>query len=189
MRFAAAALMAGLVFLAGVLSGFGSSSLGPRDFPQAIRLSGTTDQVASPEVSASIPDQQVTAATAGSPGTAVAVGHNVVPVPVGTPAAAPSHPGTRPSGASFGPASSTNVVPAPVSTDEAPVVSTSFSRVSPNPAPAPTPAPSPTPAPTPTANPTPTPSPSPTPSASPTPRPSPSVGSRKGGLFRFLHPD
>jgi len=66
MRFAAAALMAGLVFLAGVLSGFGSSSLGPRDFPQAIRLSGTTDHVASPEVSASIPDPQVTAATAGS---------------------------------------------------------------------------------------------------------------------------
>src|SRR6266436_4326709 len=65
MRFAAAALMAGLVFLAGVLSGFGSSSLGPRDFPQAIRLSGTTDQVASPEVSASIPDPQVTAAAAG----------------------------------------------------------------------------------------------------------------------------
>jgi len=105
MRFAAAALMAGLVFLAGVLSGFGGSSLGPRDFPQAIRLSGTTDQVASPEVSASTPEPHVSAAAAGSPGTAVAVavGHNVVPVPLGAPATASQHAGTGTSGASSGP--------------------------------------------------------------------------------------
>ncbi|HEX9316764.1 MAG TPA: hypothetical protein VGA71_15320, partial [Actinomycetota bacterium] len=123
MRFAAAALMAGLVFLAGVLSGFGSSSLGPRDFPQAIRLSGTTDQVASPGVFASIPEPQVAAAAAGSPApaVAVAVGHNVVPVPVGTPAAAASqHPGTGTSGASSGPASTTEQVPGPASTVEPP---------------------------------------------------------------------
>ena len=181
MRFAAAALMAGLVFLAGVLSGFGSSSLGPRDFPQAIRLSGTTDQVASPGVFASIPEPQVAAAAAGSPApaVAVAVGHNVVPVPVGTPAAAASqHPGTGTSGASSGPASTTEQVPGPASTVEPPLVSTAFSPVpaSPTPTPAPTP--------TPTANPTPT--TSPTPSASPTPRPSPSSGSRRG-LFRLFH--
>src|SRR5437588_804167 len=152
MRFAAAALMAGLVFLAGVLSGFGSSSLGPRDFPQAIRLSGATDQVASPEVSASTPGPQGSAAAAGSPGTAVAVvvGHNVVPVPVGTPAAASQHAGTGTSGASSGAASSTEQVPAPVSTAEAPVVSTAFSPVPPSPTPTPTPARSARPPPGPT---------------------------------------
>src|SRR5947209_16446122 len=109
--------MAGLLFLAGVLSGFVSSPLGPRDFPQAIRLSGTTDEVASPEVSASIPDPQVAAAAAGSPApaVAVAVGHNVVPVPVGTPAAAAGqHQAAGTSGTPSGPASSTEQVPAPM---------------------------------------------------------------------------
>jgi len=190
MRFAAAALMAGLVFLAGAIYGFGSSSLGPPDFPQAIRLSGTTGQVPSAEVPASVPDAQVADAAAGSPAPAVAVGHDVVPVhlaPVGTPAAAASqNPGAGSSGASSGPASSTQQVPATVVTIEPPVVSTTFSPVPASPSPSPTPSPTAKPSPSPSVKPTPTPSPSPTPSASVTPTPSPTPTPARRGLFRTL---
>lgn len=184
MRFAAAALMAGLLFLAGAISGFGSSSLGPPDFPEAIRLSGITDQAPSTEVPASVPDPQVVPAAVGSPSPAVAVGHAVVPVhlvPAGTPApAASQHSAAGSSGASSGATSSTQQVPATVVTVEPPVVSTSFSPVPASPTPTPTPSPTPTP----TFSPTATPSPSPTPSASVTPQPSPAPARR--GLLRNL---
>ena len=190
MRFAAAALMAGLVFLAGAISGFGSSSPGPPDLPQAIRLSGTTAQVPSADLPAAVPDPQVASAAVGSPEPAVAVAHSVVPVhlvPAGTPATAASqNRDAGSSGASSGPASSTQQVPATVVTVEPPVVSTTFSPVPASPSPSPTPSPTAKPGPSPTAKPTPTPSPSPTPSASVTPTPSPTPTRR--GMFRnFLH--
>src|SRR5215467_7138093 len=104
MRFAAAALMAGLVFLAGSLSGFGSSSVSPRNVPQAIRLSGTTAQDPPPQT----PDLQAAPAATGVPAPAVTVGHNVVPVhlpaaPLAA-AASPNH-GSGSPGASPEPAS------------------------------------------------------------------------------------
>jgi type VI secretion system secreted protein VgrG len=184
MRFAAAALMAGLIFLLGAVSGFGGSPPSPGDFPEAIRLSGIGIQ-APAELPTTIPDTTTLPAAAGNKVAAVAVGHNVVPVPL-VPAAAPTvrqQPNTRTSGPTSSPAPSTEPVPAPglTLTPALPILTTTLSPVPP--IPTPTPIPSPTPTPSPTATPTPTPKPSPTPTPTPTPSP---PSARRGLLRSFL---
>src|SRR4030081_2407989 len=94
MRFAAAALMAGLVFLVGAIAGFGGSPPTPRDFPEAIRLSGVGTQ-APTELPTAIPDSG-TLPAASSQVPAVAVGHNIVPVPLMPPASPAPTPKRQP---------------------------------------------------------------------------------------------
>jgi hypothetical protein len=182
MRFAAAALVAGLIFLLGAVSGFGGSPPSPSDFPEAIRLSGIGIQ-APTELPATIPDTG-TLPAAGNQVAAVAVGHNVVPVPL-VPAASPAptarqQPITRTSAPASNPAPPPEPVPAPGVT-LTPLLPTLTTTISPVP-PVPTPTPRPTPTPSPTATPTPSPKPSPT----PTPTPSPSPPSARRGLLRTL---
>jgi hypothetical protein len=179
MRFAAAALMAGMVFLVVAISGFGGSPPGPSDFPQAIRLSGIGIQ-APTELATAIPDTGTLSAAAGTQLPAVTVGHNVVPVPLMT-AASPAptarqQPNARPSTPTSNPALSTEPVPASGVTvvPAPPILTTTFSPVPPVPTPTPTPTPSPTATPTPK----PTPTPTPTPTASPP--------SARRGLLRTL---
>jgi hypothetical protein len=183
MRFAAAALVAGLIFLVGAVSGFGGSPPSPRDYPEAIRLSGIGIQ-APTEPPATSPDTGTLPAAAGNQVAAVAVGHNVVPVPL-VPAASPPptarrQPNTTTSGPTSNPALSTEPVPAPrvILTPALPMLTTTLSPVPPTPTPAPTPTPTPTPSPTAT--------PTPTPRPSPTPTPTPSPPSARRGLLRSI---
>ena len=114
MRFAAATLMAGLVFLAVALFGFGSAPLGPQDYPQAIRLSGiSATEPSAPGVAVPLPDTQATPTQVSGSAPAVAVGHNVVS---SAPHAAPrpATPLQPVSGTTPCPAASTDQVQAPV---------------------------------------------------------------------------
>jgi hypothetical protein len=141
MRFAAAALMAGLLFLVGAIAGFGGSAPSPRDFPEAIRLSGVGIQ-APTELPTAIPDSGTSPAAAGSQVPAVAVGHNIVPVPL-IPAASPAPTARRQPTATptskLGPptepvpASGITLLPLP------PIITTTISPVPPIPAPTPNP--------------------------------------------------
>ena len=176
MRFAAAALMAGLIFLVGAIAGFGGSAPSPSDFPEAIRLSGVGIQ-APTELPTTSPDTATSPAAAGSQVPAVAVGHNIVPVPL-VPAVSPAPaarrqptptPTANPAPATEQvPASGITLLPLP------PIITTTISPVPPIPASTPTPAPTPQP----TATPTPTPT-----QVTPTPNPS---STRRGALGSFL---
>jgi hypothetical protein len=187
MRFAAAALVAGLIFLLGAVSGFGGSPPTPSDFPEAIRLSGIGIQ-APPELPTTIPDTPTLPAAAGNQVAEVAVGHNVVPVPL-VPVASPAstarqQPTTRTSAPPTNPAPSTEPVPASglTLTPALPILTTTLVPVPPIPTLTPTPTPAPTPSPTAT--------PTPTPKPSPTPTPTPSTPSARRGILRsFLGDD
>jgi hypothetical protein len=165
MRFAAVALMAGLVFLVGAFSGFGSARLGPHDYPQAISLSGIAAAEASSTDVAALPNAPAPPTQVVGSAPTVAVGHSVVSVLL-TPPPAANHL-TPSSGTTPSPAATTDEVQAPVFeiAPAPPVVTTSLSPV---PGPLPTPIPSVTAIPIPTPTPTPSPTPSPSPSPLPT---------------------
>ena len=184
MRVAGASLMAGLLFLLGALTGFGSARVGPRDAPQAIMLSGLNGPPATPQARAA-PAAPTDPAASPSPTPVVAIGHNVVNLPLtssGTPyvnavphstSGTPSTPTTPSNGAGPTELPGTIVTMGPVS----PAVTTDISPTPTSPSPTPITTPSPTPTPTPTPSPVPTPTPTPT----PTPSPSPT-----GGLLRRI---